>query len=226
MKFSIVLLSFVLVLASCSSKKLKEVDNSETIKKDYEVGDASSTIRPAWIEDAVVWAEENKQDTKTFRHFAYETEPKVNRRFACDFAKANIKADIAGEITTYIEKSLGSSQEGDASIDENNPEVVALREFVENTLAEKIQGLIIGAQIRKTYWEKRKYQKRLGAAKDFTGYTCAILVRMPSTRIEAALERASKIVEDKIDDPETKENVKNALKKAEENMLKAKKGLI
>ncbi len=219
-------LCILLIQACSSSKKIKDVDNSETIKKDYEVRDASSTIRPGWIEDATVWAEENKKNTDKFRYFSYETEPKVSRRFACDASKANIKSDIAGEITTYIEKSLGSSQEGDASIDENNPEVVALREFVENTLAEKVQGLIIGAQIRKSYWEKRKYLKRLGAAKDFTGYTCATLIRMPKSRIQDAMDRASKIVEDKVDDPATKENVKNALKKAEENMLKAKKGLL
>ncbi len=214
-------------LYSCSSSKtLKDVDNSETIKKDYEVRDASSTIRPAWIQDSVVWAEENKKDISKYRYFSYETEPKVNRGFACDAAKANVKSDIAGEITTFIDKSLATSQEGEASIDENNPEVKALREFVENTLAEKVQGLIIGAQIRKTYWEKRKYLKRLGAARDFTGYTCAVLIRMPKERIQAALDKASKIIEDKVEDPATKENVKNALKNAEENMLKAKKGLI
>ncbi|MBL7666208.1 MAG: hypothetical protein JNM93_13815 [Bacteriovoracaceae bacterium] len=223
---SIIGLLALLLVTSCASKKLKETDNSETIKKDYEVRDASSTTRPAWIEDANQWAEENDQDTKGFRHFSYETEPKVNRNFACDFAKANIKSDIAGEISTYLEKSLGSSQEGSASIDENNPEIVALREFVENTLAEKIQGLIIGAEIRKTYWEKRAYMKRLGAAKDFIGFTCAALVRIPNERLQAALDRASKIVSEKVDDPETKENVENALKKAEENFLKTKQGLL
>jgi hypothetical protein len=68
--------------------------------------------------------------------------------------------------------------------------------------------------------------KSKGAAKDFTAYTCAVLIRIPSTRIKAAMDRASKIVTGKVDDPETKENVKNALKKAEENMLKTKQGLL
>ena len=75
---------------------------------------------------------------------------------ACDLAKSTARADIASEIATFIEKQLGSSKEGAPSIDENNPQSQELREFVSVTLAEKTKALIHGAQVEKTYWEKRK----------------------------------------------------------------------
>ena len=92
---------------SCSSskkeeKKLQEVVHS-TIKRDFEVRDASSNTRPGWIEDAEVWATSNEKNAGTYRYFSYETEPKVNRSMACSLAKANAKADIAGEIVTFID---------------------------------------------------------------------------------------------------------------------------
>ena len=70
------------------------------------------------------WASSN-ENAGTFRYFSYETEPKVNRSMARSLAKANAKADIAGEIVTFIDKSIASSVEGKASIDENNPSIQA-----------------------------------------------------------------------------------------------------
>jgi len=214
--------------AGCSSskkeeKKLKEVTHS-TIKRDFEVRDASSNTRPGWIEDAEVWASSNEKNAGTFRYFSYETEPKVNRNMACSLAKANAKADIAGEIVTFIDKSIASSVEGKASIDENNPSIKALREFVSNNLTQKTQSLIYGASIVKTYWEKRKYLKEKGAKRDFTGFTCAVFIRMKKDRLENAVDKAANFVVQKADDPETKDNVKKALKDAASNFVKARRG--
>jgi hypothetical protein len=217
------------LLGGCSSsskkegKKLQEVVHS-TIKRDFEVRDASSNTRPGWIEDAEVWASSNDNQAKSFRYFSYETEPKVNRNMACSLAKANAKADIAGEIATFIDKSIASSVEGKASIDENNPSIQSLREFVSNNLTQKTQSLIHGAAIVKTYWEKRKYLKEKGAKRDFTAFTCAVFVRMKRERLETAVEKAANFVVQKTDDPETKENVKKALKDAATNFVKARRG--
>jgi hypothetical protein len=222
------LLSVVLVLSlgvACSSKKkVKDVDNTETIARDYEVKDASSTIRPGWIEDATVWVEQENMDTKKYRYFSFETEPKVNREIACNLAKANLRADIASEITTFIQKSLAESQEGSAAIDANNPKTQPMREFVSNTLAERIQAMINGAAVIKTYWEKRNYMQKMGAKKDHVGFTCATLVRMENSRLKAAIEKAAEDVVNKADDPETKENVKKALDQIDEDFVKARKG--
>ncbi len=223
------LMSMILILSigvACSSKKkeVKDVDNSETISRDFEVKDASSTIRPGWIEDAEGWTAQEKMDTEKYRYFSFETEPKVNREIACNLAKANVRADIAGEITTFIQKTLGSSTQGQAAIDANNPKTLALREYTENTLAEKVQSLVHGAAVIKTYWEKRNYQVKLGAKKDFIGFTCASLVRMETNRLKAAIDKASEDLVKKADDPEVKENVKKALENIDEDFVKARHG--
>lgn len=221
------LLSLLLILSlgvACSSKKkVKDVDNSETISRDYEVRDASSTTRPGWIEDAEAWTEQEKMETEKYRYFSFETEPKVNREIACNLAKANVRADIAGEITTFIQKSLASSQEGQSAIDANNPKTQPMREYVSNTLSERVQSLINGAAVIKTYWEKRNYQIKMGAKKDYIGFTCASLVRMETSRLKAAIDKASEDLVEKAD-PEMKDNVKKALENLDEDFVKARHG--
>lgn len=227
MKFlSLLLISTLLVACSSAKKKVKDIDNSKTISKDFEVRDASSTLRPGWIEDPEVWAQQENMDTQKFRYFAFETEPKVNREIACNLAKANARTDIAAEITTFIQKSLAESSEGQASIDANNPRTQPLREFVSNTLAERVQGLVHGSAVIKTYWEKRNYMKKRGSNKDYIGFTCATLVRMDNERLKAAVEKASEGIIQKADDPETKENVKKALENMGEDFVKARRGEI
>lgn len=223
------LMSLLLVLtlgAACSSKKtVKDVDNSETIARDYEVRDASSTTRPGWIEDAEIWTAQENMDTKKFRYFSFETEPKVNREIACNLAKANVRADIAGEITTFIQKSLAASTEGSPAIDPNNPKTQAMREYVSNTLAERVQSLIHGAAVIKTYWEKRNYMQKMGAKKDYIGFTCATLVRMETDRLKAAIDKASEDLVEKAD-PEMKDKVQKALENLDEDFVKARHGQV
>lgn len=224
LKLMSVLLILSLGVACSSKKKVKDVDNSKTISRDYEVKDASSTIRPGWIEDPEVWVEQEKMDTKMYRYFSYETEPKVNREIACNLAKANVRSDIASEITTFIQKSLASSTEGSAAIDANNPRTQPMRDYVSNTLAERVQSLIHGAAVIKTYWEKRNYMQNMGAKKDHIGFTCATLIRMDANRLKTAIDKASEDLVKNTDDPETKENVKKALENLSEDFVKARHG--
>lgn len=227
MKLMSLLLVVAFVGTACSSKKtVKDIDNTETIARDFEVRDASSTTRPGWIEDATVWVEQEHMDVEKYRYFSFETEPKVNREIACNLAKANLRSDIASEITTFIQKSLAASEEGAASIDANNPKTAPMREFVSNTLAERIQSLVHGAAVIKTYWEKRNYLQKMGAKKDYVGFTCATLVRMENSRLKAAIEKASEDIVAKADDAETKANVKKALENIDEDFVKARKGEI
>ena len=227
---SILLLSLV----SCSStpkksevveRPLEDVKHTD-IKREYEVRDASSNFRPGWIEDAEVWAKQNEKDLDKNRFFSFETEPKVSRSVACDIAKANARVDIASEITTFIEKSLGTTQEGNASIDLNSPKLSSLKEYMENTLAEKVQSMIHGASVVKTYWEQREYRKNLGAKEDFKAFTCSVLIRMEADRLRKAVDEAANFVAKKVDDPEAKENVKKALQNASDNFVKARQGQI
>lgn len=104
MKLMSLMIALSLLGAACSSKKkVKDIDNTATISRDFEVKDASSTTRPGWIEDASVWVEQENMDVMKYRYFSFETEPKVNREIACNLAKANVRADIASEITTFIQ---------------------------------------------------------------------------------------------------------------------------
>jgi hypothetical protein len=185
-----ILLAVAISVSSCGTKRAKElatipeVDHTDTIKKDYLVTDASHTTRPIWAVDAQLWAEENERNTEEFRYFSYETDPKTNREMSCELAKSTARSDIAAEITSFIQYNLSSSKEGDASIDLNNPKARKLSQYMETTLAQKVQALITGAAVLKLYWEKRNYKKELGANDDFMGFTCSALLRMEKNRTQ------------------------------------------
>lgn len=224
-KFLALMATFVLF--SCSStveEKVPEDKTHEHIRKDYYVTDTSSASRPGWISNPEGWAKSRGKNVKKFRFFSFETDPKSSRSIACQIAKANVRADIAAEITTFIDKSLGSSQEGNADIDENNPIPTGVRNYIENTLVEKVQSLVHGAAVVQTYWEKRRYKKDLGAVKDFTAFTCAAFVRMSSERLSNAVEKAANFVASSIEDKSVKSKVENALKNANENFIKSRQG--
>ncbi len=223
------LLALLIVIGSCSSsgpkkKEMERVDNKETMSKDFVVRNASSRYRPTWIEDPIQWAINEELDRKKYRYFSFETDAKGSREMACNLATANAKANVAGEITSFITKNLGASQQGEASIDHNNPEIAPIREYVETTLTEKVQGLIVGASIINTYWEKRNYLEKLGAVKNYIGYTCAVLVRMDSQRLDQAMNLAMKEVLGQAGDPDSKETVKKALEKANEEYKQKTRG--
>ncbi len=227
MKKHLTMLLVLLLAMSCSStKKERELEAEEHEKRDrdYTVIDYSSKIKPEWIEDAELWAKQYGKDLKKYRYFSFMTEPKVNRKIACDLAKANAKAYIAGEIATFIDQQIAQSLEGQSAIDENNPHVQAMREYAQSTLASETMALVNGAQVNKTYWEKRSYQKKMGAMKDFKAYSCGALVRMPQERLMKAIDEAATAITDRTEDPEAKETVKNALNNASENFVKARQG--
>lgn len=185
----------LLITVGCSSTKDDVADKKhEDLERNYKVRDASSNYRPGWVVNANLWAKKNGLNVSSTRYFSFETGPKVDRDIACNMAKANAKVDIAGEISSYIEKELTSRQEGDAFIDENNPEDKKLLHFVSNVLTERIMSTLHGVAVEKTYWEKRNYEKDLGAKKDFTAYTCAVFVKIDSDALAEAVEKASKRV--------------------------------
>ena len=234
MKKVLIIVASMLLIVSCSSEKKKPTSEDRPleevkhtgIKKEYEVRDASSDIRPAWIEDAEVWAKQNEKDLDKFRFFSFETEPQVKRTAACDVAKANVNADIASEISNFISKTFAQSTEGNAAVDLNDPKLAPLREYMSTNLAQKVQSMINGAAIVKTYWEQREYKQSLGAKNDFKAYTCAVLVRMNAETLKKAIENASKIIEQKVEDKEMKAKVEKAMDKVSEDFIKARKGEI
>jgi hypothetical protein len=234
MKKLAIVVMMMTIMASCSSEKKKpteedrplEVVKHTEIQKEYEVRDASSNFRPAWIEDAEVWAKQNEKDLNKNRFFSFETEPKVTRSVACDIAKANVNADVASEISNFIDKTFAQSTEGNASVNLNDPKLAALREYMSTNLSQKVQSLIHGAAIVKTYWEQREYKKSLGSKEDFKAYTCAVLIRMDAERLKKSVEDAASFVAKKVEDKEMKQKVEKALENVSDNFIKARKGEI
>jgi hypothetical protein len=220
-----------LVMVGCSStpkdhkRKLEERKHRD-IRRDYTVTEASSNTRPGWIEDAEIWAHQNRHDVQSMRYFSFETEPKVSRQIACEIARANARGDIAGEITTFISRSLAQSQSGSAAIDPNNPQVQTLRNYVDSSLVERVQAMIHGSSVLKTYWERRNYSKKLGAKEDYTAFTCAVFVQMDRERLNQAVERASRLVIDEAGDPELKAKVETLLKEAKTDFERMRRGEI
>lgn len=220
MKKLILLLALFGVAISCGSSKKEEREleerEHEEIQRDYIVVDASSNYRPGWVEDAELWANETEgHDTKTNRYFSFETDPKTSRTAACKLAKSQVNLNIAGEISTFIDRTLATTMEGDSSIDPNNPQVKDLQQYMDESLVEKVVSEINGAATIKLYWEKRQYKENLGAKKDYQAFVCSVLVRMNAKNLAEAVAKASSLVENRAG-PDLKARVKEALKNADE----------
>ncbi len=217
----ILLLIFVFGYGCSSGSKKGEPKEDKKVEgrvfhKTFKLLNAKTKLEPSWLNDPQGWAKKyDKKDSKKMRYFAYNTEVKKRRGIACQLAKAKASAAIASEITQFIKQSFGQSVQGDPTDNDD-----ALEEYVESTLAQEVQSFIVGARIHRTYWEHRAYREELGADDNFTGYTCSALVKMHKKNLKKAIKRAQKKLEDSTDNPETKQNVRKALKDADEKFNK------
>ena len=195
------------LLHSCGSSEKKP--RPRTFAPPYRVMNAQRGIIPKWVEEPLKWAQKfDNKDAPNYHYFSYNTEAKNSRSLACKIAQANAVANIAGEITQWIKQSLGVGQEGDPTQMDTK-----LGEYVESTLAQEVQGFVVGARVHRTYWEHRLYQKDLGANRDYQGFTCAALVKIQKSNLERAIQRAQKKLE-AVASPQVKHNVKKALEDA------------
>lgn len=189
---------------------------ARTLEKDYRVVDASKKEIPEWVSDLDEWLddEEKEEEFNTHKYFIYTTEPKSSQSMACELAKAKAASSAAAEISTYIKDSLAQSVHGDP-----NAKKSELSEYIQNNLLKEVEASIVGAQIYKTYWEKRRFEKERGAEKDWDGYVCTSLVKVSKAQLKTAFERTQKSLEAKLDNS-AKAEVKNLLDKASEKYTK------
>lgn len=184
---------------------------SRTLKQDFVVVNASHQDIPEWVEDLPEFIEDEEDDYKKNKYYIYTTEAKNSRAISCELAKARSAATVASEISTFIKHSFAKSTHGDASSTSEK-----LNEYIEDNLAKEVQAHIVGARIYRIYWEKRKFEKKLGAKKDWTGYTCTALIKISKDNVKKAFKRTEKTLVQKTNNKKAKADVKAILKKAAE----------
>ena len=91
-----------------------------------------------------------------------------------------------------------------------------LSEYVEDNLAKETQSFVIGSKTFKQYWEKRRFEKDLGAKKDYDGYVCSVLVKISKENLELAFNRANQKLVEKADTTKAKAKVAKVIEDARE----------
>lgn len=191
------LMSLVLV-SSCASKPKPRV-----IKKMYKVVDFSKNIIPAWVDEPIKG--DSEQANKTNRYFINESSHK-SKRLCMKSAEVRATAKVASEISQFIKNTYGESTNGGDSADE------AVTEYMQESLAQQTEAFVVGAQVHKTYWEQRAYDKELGATKNYRKYYCFALIKMNKKALAKAVKNATAKLYTSIKDPEVKQNTKKILK--------------
>jgi hypothetical protein len=204
MKFS-VLLMLCLSFFACS----------RTLEKDYKVVDASMEEIPEWVIDLEEWLDDEVDDEEfeKNRFYIYTSEPKNDRDIACKLAHANSAASVAAEISTFIKESFAQSKSGDPSKTDSK-----LSEYLQNDLYKEVQATITGIQQYRKYWEKRRYKQDMGAKKDWDGYVCTSLVKIPKKQLQKSFERVEKSLETKVNN-QAKQQVYKLLKETKDKYL-------
>ncbi len=192
-----------LLFASCS----------RSLKKDYKVVDASKKEIPEWVEDLAEWLddEEDDDEQKKHRYYIYSTEPKNSQSMSCELAKAKAASSVAAEVSTYIKDSLATSMHGDPT-----KKNAKLSEYIQNDLYKEVQTTIVGAQVYRNYWEKRRYMKDKGAADNWDGFVCTALIKISKDNLNKAFKRTEDKLAKLASDNKAKEQVKKIMQEAAE----------
>lgn len=201
-----VLMLTLLGLVACSSKKLAEEEAEEgqeerTFQKDYEVMDASEKLIPAWVK--IPSRVDKKEESEAFRYFVSESS-NVDQRLCEKSAEARATAIVASEITQFIQNSYSEATQGGGSEEVSS--------YMQEQLTQETQSFVVGASLRKKYWEKRSYKEALGAKQNEVKFYCYAVVRMNKKDVEKAVEMARTKLLKSIEAPEVKKKTEEALK--------------
>ncbi|WP_034730255.1 hypothetical protein [Bacteriovorax sp. BSW11_IV] len=214
MRNILIMLMVGVVAVSCSSKQEKSEDKKEevTFQKDYVLVDASEKSVPTWIDEPVKG--DKKSEAADHRYFVNESSS-ANKRLCLKSAEARANARIAAEIAQFIKNSYTEATQNDEG-DEAS-------EYMEEALAQEAQSFIVGASTHKTYWEKRRYKKALGADEDETKFNCYALVKMSKKNLSKAVNRSMQKLFGEIEKPEVKKRAQKALEGAEQAFVNLEK---
>ena len=145
MKKQILTVSAVCLLAACSG-----------FKPDYTVTDASESSKPFWTTQSKTAKIDSSSERKTNRYYvanAVAPEERTCLRSAEANATRKIAAEVAQEIAAQFEESRKATGE---TAD------IKMKDKLQQIVDTNLHGVVVA----ETYWEKRSYQKQLGAAKD------------------------------------------------------------
>jgi hypothetical protein len=206
-QFLFMTLSLVLVISfsSCSRK----------FTRDYEVVDASEKDIPLWVENYQKWLEKlSKEEKQKSRFSVYASEPKTNRTIACKIAEVRAREKIAAEISALIKNSFLNTIEGDPSDTQEQ-----LSDYVTDELVQEIQAQFVGSRLEKTYWEKQRFSKKLGAKENWDGFICHALVMISQDDLAKSFDRAHRSLDKKAKGIQNKEKVKVAIEEARSQFI-------
>ena len=189
---------------------------SRSLEKDYKVVDASHQEIPEWVVELDEWLEDEMEDKEVKKHrfYIYTTEAKVSRDIACKIAKTESAASVAAEISTFIKENFAQSVHGDPTKTDQK-----LAEYVQNDLYKEVKATVTGAQEFKKYWEKRRFMKDEGASKNWDGYVCTSLIKVPKSQLKKAFRRTQELLSQK-SNSKVKETVEKIMKEASDQYTK------
>lgn len=201
------------LVTSCGSSKKEDakepekkvVEEGRKFQKDYVLIEASSNIKPTWID--MPYEVEGTKGKKKFRYFLDGSEGQ-SKRLCLRSAGARANARIAREIAQFIKNTYAEATQGGEDDD--------VAEYMQEQLAQEAQTFIVGAQTLRTYWEKRRYKTELGASDDETKYSCHALVKMPKKNLEKAIKNSTAKLLRSIQDPEVKDKTEKAISQVED----------
>jgi inner membrane protein len=172
---------------------------------------------PEWVENLNEWIDNEVEKPKKYKFYTYTTEAKNSRAIACEIAQARIDNKIAAEVATFIKQSFAHTRHGDPTKKKGK-----LTEYVQDDLAKEVQAHINGVNYIKEYWEKRKFDKELGAKKNWTGFTCTKLARVSKTRMKKLFKKADALMKkNSSSDKASKEHIEKVLENAAKAFDKA-----
>jgi YesN/AraC family two-component response regulator len=211
MKNSLLLLAIVATLVgltSCGSSKNKgdteimaPLEPARTAKKDYEVLDFSESSTPTWTKAPS--QVDLPEERINFRYFLSES-AHVDQRLCVKSAEVRATGRIASEIAQFMKNSYAEATQGGG-----NEQV---SEYMQEQLAQEAQTFLVGVQVAKTYWEKRKYLEKLGAIEDKVKFYCYAVVKMEKKNLETAIKKSTEKLLSNVKNPEVKQKTNKILK--------------
>ncbi len=199
--------SLLSLLVSCSSSdKVEETpppppkEEGRKFHKSFVLMNASLPEVPGWIEEPQTVDSGDAQ--KKNRYFVAEGTHR-SRRLCLRSAQARSAAKVATEIAQFIKNTYAEATQGG-----DDEEVTS---YIQDNLAQETQSFVVGAQVMKTYWEKRSYKVSLGAEEDKIEYSCYALVRMEKKHLEKAIQDSRNKLLKSISNPEVKQKTEKIL---------------